>query len=459
MPPVPELPANPKFAFRLSRRHFALPMIVASVALGLLVNEFTYRNTVRALHVGTALTEARIAAASVLQMLTDAETGQRGYLLTDRTEYLAPLDAAKLEVPRMRATVASFLEASGPDGHAAALRLADDIEATLSEIEKTVHLTRIGDRQGALRIIEAGRGRYRMEDMRSIFGTSLMEAARRQQATRAAIDDALWINRIAVMTLTLLGALALSFYVRHLRLYDLERAERRHDLEGQVRHRTEELRQLAGYLLTAREDEKAHLARELHDELGALLTAAKFDMARMRRRAAEDSGMLERIEQVTLRLNEGIALKRRMVEDLRPSCLDTLGLTISLANLCTDVSARLGIPILTALDEVDLPTDEQLAIYRLVQEGLTNVSKYARASTVRVALVQGPDAVRVSVEDDGAGFDATTLKSATHGIAGMRFRIERLNGSLTVVSRPGAGTRLEAVIPTPPSASAGAGPG
>ncbi len=442
------VPAAAQFVFRLSRMRLAVPMIIASAALGILVNEVTYKNTVDDLRAGSSLTEARIAAAGVLQLLTDAETGQRGYLLTNRVEYLSPLDAARLEVPRMRATVSSFLEASGADGHAASLRMADDIEEALAEIERTVGLVRAGNRKAALQIVEAGLGRRRMDDMRGIFNTSLLEAANRQQVSRASIDDSLWTNRIAVATLTLLGAIALSFYVRHLRLHDLERADRQRELEGQVATRTAELRQLAGYLLTAREDEKAHLARELHDEMGGVLTAAKLDMARMRRLAAGDPAMLERIEQVSRRLGEGIALKRRIVEDLRPSCLDTLGLTVSLSNLCADVAERLGIPVHTDLDEVSLSADEQLALYRLVQEALTNVSKYARASAAHIYLKAEPSSVRVGVEDDGIGFDTTLLKSATHGIAGMRFRIERLDGTLSVDSKPGLGTRLVAILPT-----------
>ncbi|CAN5889921.1 hypothetical protein BH11PSE8_BH11PSE8_16450 [soil metagenome] len=425
-------------------------MIILSAALGILVNEVTYKKTVDALHIGGALTEARIAAAGVLQLLTDAETGQRGYLLTGRTGDLAALDAAKLEIPRMRATVSNFLESSGPAERAASLRMAKDIDETLAEIEKTVDLARSGNRQAALQIIEAEPSRSRMNDMRRIFDTSLVEASNRQRLARMSIDDSLWTNRIAVTTLTLLGAIGLGFYVRHLRLYDQERSDRQQDLEAQVRLRTAELRQLAGYLLTAREDEKAHLARELHDELGSVLTAAKFDMARMRRKLADDPAMMERIEQVSKRLNEGIALKRRLVEDLRPSSLATLGLTVSLSNLCEDVSARLGFAIETTFDEVTLSSDGQLALYRLVQEALTNVSKYAQATEVRVALAAEPGVVRVRIEDNGIGFDDTQTKSATHGIAGMRFRIERLDGHLSVESAPGRGTRLEALVPTAP---------
>jgi len=286
-----------------------------------------------------------------------------------------------------------------------------------------------------------------MDDMRAIFGVSLVEAALRQQDAQASIDETLWINRIAVATLTLLGAIGLYFYVRHLRLYDRERKDLQHLLEAQVKQRTSQLREIAGYLVTVREDEKAHLARELHDELGGILTAAKLDMARMRMRVAGDPWMLERIKNIDQRLQEGVALKRRIVEDLRPSSLDSLGLNITLANLCAEVGERLDLAIETDFDEANLSADAQLAAYRLVQEALTNIGKYAKASRIGVSLKREPGLVRIQIEDDGVGFDQDKRKTGSHGIAGMRFRIEQLDGSLAVASSLGAGTRLEATLP------------
>ena len=218
-------------------------------------------------------------------------------------------------------------------------------------------------------------------------------------------------------------------------------------LEQAVHDRTAQLRDLAGYLITAREDEKAHLARELHDELGALLTAAKMDIACMRSKLLEDPAMTARLKQVSKHLDAGISLKRRIVEDLRPSSLATLGLTISLANLCAEVGMRLSIAIQVEFDEVCLTESGHLAIYRLIQEALNNVCKYAKATRVRVSVKSEPPLVRVQIEDDGVGFDPSEPKSAAHGIAGMRFRIEQLNGSMSVTSRPGAGTQLEATMP------------
>jgi len=233
---------------------------------------------------------------------------------------------------------------------------------------------------------------------------------------------------------------------------NLERQNRL--LEQAVHDRTAELRELAGYLITAREDEKAHLARELHDELGALLTAMKLNISRLRSRLLEDPAMAARLEQINRHLDEGISLKRRIVEDLRPSSLATLGLTSSLANLCAEVGTRLNIAIQIEFDEVGLTDEGQLAIYRLVQEALNNVCKYAKATRVRVSVKSEPTLVRVRIEDDGIGFDPSGPKSAAHGIAGMRFRIGQLKGSMSVASRPGAGTLLEAIMPVTLAAAA-----
>ena len=219
-------------------------------------------------------------------------------------------------------------------------------------------------------------------------------------------------------------------------------------LEETVRERTAALSELASYLITVREDEKALLARELHDELGALLTVAKIDVARLRIKLRDVPALAVHLEPLDRHLDDGIAIKRRIIETLRPSGLAVSGLTQTLENLATDVGTRLNIAIQTEFDEVELTDEGQLAIYRLVQEALTNVFKYANATRVSISVRREPPVVRVRIDDNGIGFDPTALKSSTHGIAGMRFRFEKLQGSLNIDSRPGAGTRLEATVPT-----------
>ncbi|MEP6792108.1 MAG: sensor histidine kinase, partial [Ramlibacter sp.] len=219
-------------------------------------------------------------------------------------------------------------------------------------------------------------------------------------------------------------------------------------LERQVRERTATLAELATHLQLVREEERGHLARELHDELGALLTAAKLDVARLKSRLGVPAPEVgQRLVHLTETLNSGIALKRRIIEDLRPSSLSNLGLTASLEILAREFSERSGIEVATSLDAVELDESRQLTVYRLIQESLTNVGKYAQAKQVDISVRNYDAHLEVDVKDDGEGFDVAKVRPSTHGLAGMRHRVEAAGGRLNVSSSPGQGTRISAVMP------------
>jgi signal transduction histidine kinase len=225
-------------------------------------------------------------------------------------------------------------------------------------------------------------------------------------------------------------------------------------LETQVRERTASLAQLATHLQQVREEERGHLARELHDELGALLTAAKLDVARLKSRLGEPSPeVLQRLQHLTESLNSGIALKRRIIEDLRPSSLANLGLTAALEILAREFSERSGIEVATSLESVELDEAAQLTVYRIVQESLTNVGKYSDAKQVGVSVRDYSNHVEVEIADDGKGFDPRNMRPSTHGLAGMRHRVEAAGGRLNIASQPGQGTRITATLPKVPVAA------
>jgi signal transduction histidine kinase len=172
-----------------------------------------------------------------------------------------------------------------------------------------------------------------------------------------------------------------------------------------------------------------------------LLTAAKLDVARLKSRMGSPAPEVsQRLQHLTDTLNSGIALKRRIIEDLRPSSLFNLGLTASLEILSREFSEQSGVQAALDLQPVELEESSQLTVYRLVQESLTNVLKYAEASRVEIGVVNEASQVVVSVTDDGKGFDPAQAKPSTHGLAGMRHRVEAAGGTLTVSSQPGKGT-------------------
>jgi signal transduction histidine kinase len=441
---------------RLLRRRFTLPLLIAGALLLVLANELTYRRTVNAVREGIYLTDARIETARLLQLLTDAETGQRGYLLTGRAEYLETFDRAKAELPKVIPALTDFVTSTGANGRADALKIADDIAAKLGELDKTIALYQAGSRAAALTLFDSGEGKRHMDSLRSIFQAKLAEAASLQQDARTYIYRALLIKRAIIASLGFTLAMGLYLHLLQLRRADRERADRQQALEAQVKERTLTLRTLAGYLQTVREDEKSRLARELHDELGGVLTAGKLTLARAQRRISGDPTMADLLAKVGHHLNEGIALKRKIIEDLRPSTLSTLGLTTALAILARDVSEQLGVPVHAEIAECRLPPEAELSIYRLVQEALTNIGKYAQASEVWVRLRSEAGALHIEIIDNGLGFDTATLRLGSHGLDGMRFRIESLGGTLTVLSSVGKGCRIRASVPQPNSQSAAA---
>jgi signal transduction histidine kinase len=228
---------------------------------------------------------------------------------------------------------------------------------------------------------------------------------------------------------------------------DLNERERLR-LEAEVAARTAQLTELANHLQRAREDERNRLARDLHDELGSLLTSAKLDAARIRARLAGTAPeALERLAHLVGTLDSIIALKRRIVEDLRPSALGHLGLVATLEILAREFGKSAGLEMHGALAPVRLAPAAELVVYRGVQEALTNIAKHAHARQVWITLGEHEGRAVASVRDDGAGFDAGARPRSAFGLVGMRYRVEAEGGTLAVRAAPGQGTLIEMTLP------------
>lgn len=239
------------------------------------------------------------------------------------------------------------------------------------------------------------------------------------------------------------------------------------DLEKLVEERTGELSALSTHLQELAEKEKTELARNLHDELGGLLTAAKMDLSWLQGRMTAEPAVQQRLQQLGSVLDEAMDVKRRVVEDLRPSLLDHFGLPTALRAYVESVSAgsRLACEF-EASGEEDFPKDIAIGLFRVVQEGLANVVRHAGARRVRLELASDVRAYSLKLVDDGRGIDLASPDFRwSHGITGMRHRVRALGGSLSLESSPGRGTALSVEVPkrdaaarqspsTPPSTGA-----
>jgi signal transduction histidine kinase len=294
-----------------------------------------------------------------------------------------------------------------------------------------------------------------MEAIRTRVTALLTAQARQADAGRDALYDTLLGRRVGMALLTAISLLALYLFLRRTeelkqqeqRLTDVVQTERDR-LELEVGQRTAQLTELARHLQTAREDERNRLARNLHDELGSLLTSAKLDAARIKSRlAGKAPEALERLAHLVQTLNQSIALGRSIIEDLRPSTLGNLGLVATLEILAHDFAEQSGIVVECALSPVKLDAHAELMVYRVVQEAITNISKYAGARHVWVSLAANAGQVVVSVRDDGVGFDVAAPVKSAFGLLGMRFRVEAEGGQLTLASAPGQGTQVQVTLP------------
>ena len=432
----------------------SLPMAVLAAAILIFINEASFRQSTQAVYRIEAAQNTRSSLNKLLQQLLDAETGQRGYLLTGDPNYLAPYNQALDGVNQNMDLLRKLFSPNAAQINEFDL-LSRHVSRKLAEIDLTVRMRKEGKEDAWKFVLTTDVGKEQMEGIRLRVGNLGAASLADIEHGQAQINRTLLLSRIGISIMALGGLLAFYMYLLQTealfksgkREQDALQRERDH-LELQVRERTANLAELATHLQNVREDERGHLARELHDELGALLTAAKLDVARLKSRLAGNlPEAAERLTHLTNTLNSGIALKRRIVEDLRPSSLSHLGLVASLEILAREFEERSGLSITTDLESVELGGSAQLTVYRLVQESLTNIGKYAEATQAVISLQKMDGYISIEVHDNGKGFDVADVGAGSHGLTGMRHRVEAAGGRLSVVSGTGDGTHISAVMP------------
>ena len=236
------------------------------------------------------------------------------------------------------------------------------------------------------------------------------------------------------------------------RILDLGRAAERHLAE--VAQARAELQRLSQRLVGAQEEERRLVARELHDEVGQAISAVLVEIGRLESRLpdgqAESRAALASAHQLA---DRAVAQVRDMALLLRPSMLDDLGLAPALKWQAREIARRSGIQVKVAAEEAadELPDEHRTCIYRVVQEALNNAARHARATSVRVDVQREETQVRVSIQDDGAGFDPAGERGM--GILGMEERVKNLGGVFRIDSKKGGGTIVSLLLPLGPRAA------
>lgn len=217
----------------------------------------------------------------------------------------------------------------------------------------------------------------------------------------------------------------------------------------------EDLRALAGQLLTAQEEDRRRISRDLHDDINQRLAMLSMDLRRMEKNPSGDpEHFREEIRRVSEHLTAVSDDVRQMAYRFHPSILDDLGLVKAVRRLVDDFSARTGITSTYVHKDpfTVLPAEPTTCLYRVVQESLSNIARHAQASQVEIELICEDDAVSLSVRDNGLGFDPGQLAyTGGHlGLLSMRERVRLTKGTLEIESSPLQGTQIRVEIPLDP---------
>jgi signal transduction histidine kinase/CheY-like chemotaxis protein len=221
--------------------------------------------------------------------------------------------------------------------------------------------------------------------------------------------------------------------------------------EFEIRESQMQLRELASHVARVREEERETIARELHDEIGSVLTALKFDLAWLHGQSGSQPAVAKRLEKTEKLADRAIGANQRIVRDLRPGVLE-FGLVASLESQTDEFRQRMSVAcrFSSEPEEIELDRERTLAVYRICQEALNNVAKYAKATAVSVEVRASEAMLSMRIKDNGCGFTAGELdRKQCFGIRGMRERALSLGGTLEVLGEPGRGTKVELSLPLP----------
>ena len=214
---------------------------------------------------------------------------------------------------------------------------------------------------------------------------------------------------------------------------------------------TQARRETLGLIIDAQEAERARVSRDLHDDVGQALTSVLLGLRLLEGElgAPRTAEVDQRIADLRELVSDALRRSRHLAFELRATVLDDLGLVPALERAVADVRDRTGLQVdmeVTLPDVRRLPAPIETVSYRVVQEALTNVVRHADATSVKVMLQMGAALLRVSVVDDGCGFEVVEMPSRL-GLVGIQERAELVDGAVEITSAPGAGTRIELEVP------------
>ncbi len=437
----------------INRRYVLLPLLLS---IGLVVTGFAITESRRAETRNFAETlrarqdTMRVLAESIYKAL-EAESAQRGFLLTGEAKYLAPMETGIAESEAEVANLVARFRTLAPEELPVLQAVQRDLRTKADEMRRSVAMLKENQPFMAMALVKSDLGLRLMGSIKSA-----LEGVRERERARIFKGIDRWKQATRLNTLiNLVGTLFTIAVLIVLGLLASRDLQRREGYAGQlaeeIKLRTAELRDLSQHMSRVAESERHALARELHDELGGLLVAMRMDIAQLRKRAGneQDADLKARWARVEQALVDGVELKSRVIEELRPTLLDNMGLFSALRWMASERAeqARLNLRMEGMDEDVDMPPETAIAVFRTAQEAIANIIRHASARRITLKASIG-DRLTIEIADDGRGMPpGSEQRTGSHGLKQMRFRMEAVGGTLRIASNDLGGTTVQLSVP------------
>jgi signal transduction histidine kinase len=401
---------------------------------------------------------AREHAIDELQNSLSRSVGaQRTFLLTGDRKFIETYLKAVADVePRLERLRSTYLAS---DANLTDIRnLHVLVGKRLADLSMILAIQQTQGTAPAVALVKTSVGTDAGEAIADILDQLRDREALEQDAANAHWSSSLSLSRWitfagTIFNMLLLGVASRLVYVdiRRRTLLTAELRDQKLHLEREVEERTLELVELSTHLQSVAEREKASLARELHDELGGLLVGARMDISWAEQHLAKDDpDIKQRLNRVQQNLAAGVDLKRRIIEGLRPTLLDNVGLFAALRWQLKETCGSAGLVCVESYpdEEPVFKSEASIALFRIAQEAFGNILKHSAARTVDFTLGMDNETLFMRITDDGSGIPAGRFTAiGSHGLASMRHRVRALGGRLDVRSPPSGGTIVIVQIP------------
>ncbi|HEY2464108.1 MAG TPA: CHASE3 domain-containing protein [Steroidobacteraceae bacterium] len=389
--------------------------------------------------------------------LARSVSAQRTFLLTGDTRYLETYTRVVTEIePRLETLSRAYATSDASLGSVRDLQVL--IGKRLADLSMIMTIQKTQGVPAAIALVKTSVGADtgaiiadRLDRLRDREGVEHLEATAHWESSLALSR---WITLLGTIINMLLVAVATRLVYLDIRRragLNAELRDQKLKLEHEVGERTRELVELSTHLQNVSEREKASLARELHDELGGLLVGARMDISWAEQHLTKDNADLKtRLNRVQQNLAAGVDLKRRIIEELRPTLLDNVGLFAALRWQMKETCGGAGLQCIESYpdEEPRFRSEASIALFRIAQEAFSNILKHSRAKTADISLDMDEETLLMRIADDGIGMPADRFTAiGSHGLASMRHRVRALGGRLDVRKPASGGTMLIVQVP------------